>query len=246
MNRIIIIPARMASTRLPNKPLADINGRSLLEWVWRRGWSSRAGEVVIATDDDDIDAAAHGFGARVIRTRSDHLSGTDRLAEAVDLLEITDDTVVVNLQGDEPLMPAACLDQVAGLLDDDAGADMATLWTPMTDLRDAASPDVVKVVCRGDGRALYFSRAPIPHIRAGGTGVPVRRHVGLYAYRAGRLRQWPMLPPSALEACESLEQLRALDAGWRIATAEAVEAIPAGVDTPADLERVRAILVPGT
>lgn len=244
MNRIILIPARMASTRLPNKPLADINGRSLLEWVWRRGRAGRADEVVIATDDAVIDAAAREFGARVVRTRSGHLSGTDRLAEAVDLLEIADDTVVVNLQGDEPLMPAACLDQVAGVLEADTGADMATLWTPVTDPREADSPDVVKVVCRGDGRALYFSRAVIPRARAGDTG-PLRRHVGLYAYRAGRLRQWPMLPASALEMCESLEQLRALDAGWRIATAEAAEAIPAGVDTPADLERVRAILVPG-
>lgn len=241
MKRLVLIPARMASTRLPGKLLADIGGRSLLEWVWRRARGCAVDDCIIATDDEAIVVAAHGFGARVLRTRADHLSGTDRLAEAVELLELDDTTVVVNLQGDEPLMPQACLEQVAGLLEVDREADMATLWTPVSGPGDAASPNVVKVVCAADGRALYFSRAGIPHDRDG-TGAALRRHVGLYAYRAGRLRAWPSLPASPLEAAESLEQLRALEAGWRIATAEAAEAIPAGVDTPADLERVRSLL----
>lgn len=242
MKRIILIPARMASTRLPGKPLADIDGCSLLEHVWRRAAACSVDRVAVATDDDAIERAAADFGAEVIRTRPDHASGTDRLAEAAAVLDLDDADIVVNLQGDEPLMPPACLAQVADLLAADPAADMATLWTPIIDAVEADRPDVVKIVCARDGRALYFSRARIPHDREG-RGEPLpRRHVGLYAYRAGRLRAWPDLPPSALERCERLEQLRALEAGWRIVAAEAAEAIPAGVDTPADLERVRAVL----
>lgn len=236
-NYTIIIPARMESRRLPGKPLLEVAGRPLLWHVWKRGTESGAGRVCIATDSPRIREQAEAFGAEVVMTRADHESGTSRLSEAVDALELPEDAVVVNLQGDEPLMPPACLDQVAALTGEDPDAHMATLWRSLTDEQEWRDLNTVKVVCVHDGRALYFSRAPIPWPREAFGGA--RAHLGLYAYRASALRRWPALPPSELESVEKLEQLRALQAGWVVKVAEAVEPVPGGVDTPEDLERVR-------
>ncbi len=240
----IVIPARLAAERLPGKPLLPIAGRSLIEHVHRRAMESRAASVVIATDAGEIRAAAEGFGAHAIMTDSNHQSGSDRIAECVDRMGWDDDTVVVNLQGDEPLMPPDCLDQAAGLLADDPQAQVASLFWPIEDPEEAEDPNVVKVVTGQDGAALYFSRSLIPHPRAGlsealASGLRWRRHIGLYAYRAGALRAFAAMPPAALEQVEKLEQLRFLENGYRIAMAQARTFIPAGVDTPGDLERVR-------
>lgn len=237
---IILIPARLESRRLPNKPLLDVAGKPLVQRVWERARESSAERVCIATDSARIRERAEKFGAEVIMTRTDHESGTSRLAEAVDALELPDDAVVVNLQGDEPLMPSACLDQLAALIQQDADAPMATLWRPLHDEQEWQDPNTVKVVCAHGGRALYFSRAPIPWPREA-FGSSARAHLGLYAYRAGALRAWSSLPASDLEAIEKLEQLRALQAGWVIRVDKAVERVPGGVDTPEDLERAREV-----
>lgn len=245
----IVIPARMASQRLPGKPLLEIAGRPLIEHVWRRARASSARTVVIATDTDEIVAAAAAFGASTVRTSTTHQSGSDRIAECADRMHWDDDMLLVNLQGDEPLMPAACLDQVADLLAGDAGASAASLYWPITDATEVVDPNAVKVVTGRGGEALYFSRAPIPYARAYTDinaalreGLAWKRHIGLYAYRAGALRAFAATPPTALESAEKLEQLRFLEHGWRIAMAEAAEFIPAGVDTPEDLQRVEQLL----
>jgi 3-deoxy-manno-octulosonate cytidylyltransferase (CMP-KDO synthetase) len=245
----IVIPARMASERLPGKPLLPVAGRPLLEHVWRRACESAATGVVIATDAAEIQAAAEAFGARVIMTDPRHPSGSDRIAECIGRMQWDDDTLVVNLQGDEPLMPAACLDQAAALLHRDPTADVASLFWPIEEAADVADPNVVKVVTAADGAALYFSRSPIPHARGAGgieaallAGMTWRRHIGLYAYRAGALRAFTSLSPTPLETAERLEQLRFLETGRRIVMAQAVEPVPGGVDTPSDLARVRKLL----
>lgn len=236
----IVIPARLESTRLPEKALADVCGKPLVVRVLERAWKSRAGSTHVATDSPRIAEVVREAGGQVLLTRPEHASGTERLAEAVDQLGLDDDAIMVNLQGDEPAVPPACLAQVAELLAADPAADMATLWMPIESVDDWRNPGVVKLVTDARGYALYFSRAPIPHARDGGwPGETARRHVGLYAYRAGRLRQWQALPVSRLEQLESLEQLRALEAGWTIACARALEPVPAGVDTPEDLEKMR-------
>lgn len=232
----ILIPARLDSTRLPRKPLADLAGRPLILRVVERALSAGAASVHVATDSDAVAEAVRSDGGEVVMTRADHVSGTDRLAEAARTLELADDEIVVNLQGDEPEMPGECLRQVAELLADSPTARMATLWRPLEAESQWRDPNVVKLVVDGDGRALYFSRGPIPHVRSGGwPGAAARAHVGLYAYRAGALARWQRLPESELERLESLEQLRALAAGWSIACAPAREAVPAGIDTPEDL-----------
>ena len=252
MSYNIVIPARMASERLPGKPLAAISGHSLIEHVYRRAMASAAEQVVIATDSPDIQRAAQAFGAKAVMTSESHTSGSDRIAETADELDWPDEQLIVNLQGDEPLMPPQCLNQVAGLLESDSVADVASLYWPISEHDQARDPNVVKVVTGRDGCALYFSRSEIPHARnpatvhAAARGQHAwKRHIGLYAYRAGALRSFAAMAPSPLEATEKLEQLRFLESGHRIVMAEACEFIPEGVDTPDDLERTRKLLAAG-
>jgi len=248
---VVIVPARLASTRLPRKPLADIGGMPMVVRVARAAAASGAERVTVAADSAEIVDACSAHGVEALLTRADHASGTDRLAEAVEHLGLADDALVVNVQGDEPLMPAAVVRRVAEALAQRTDCAIATACHPLHDAAEFFSPNVVKVVTDANGRALYFSRAPIPWSRdafAAGRdrlppGLPARRHVGLYAYRAGFLRRFPQLPPASLEQHESLEQLRALAHGFGIAVIELPEALPPGVDTPEDLERVRALLL---
>lgn len=242
----VAIPARFASTRLPAKVLASIAGRPMIEHVHRLALRSGAQEVVIATDDERVRSACAAFGAQVEMTSRDHPSGSDRIAEIARRLGWADDSIVVNVQADEPLLPPALIDQAAGLLAADPGADIATLCAPITAVAEYLDPNVVKVVVRADGRVLYFSRAPIPWNRDGAPGGLAtqqdyrgcRRHIGIYAYRLGALRRLAAEPPSALEQQERLEQLRALQMGLAITIAEACETPGPGVDTAADLARV--------
>ncbi|KAJ5939293.1 3-deoxy-D-manno-octulosonate cytidylyltransferase [Penicillium verhagenii] len=242
MSFIAMIPARFASTRLPGKPLADIHAKPMIAHVIKRAQESGATRVIVATENASVLEAARAAGAEAIMTRDDHESGTERLAEAVDILQIGDDAIVVNVQGDEPLLEPELIAQVGRdlALHD---AEMATLATPIRDASDANNPNNVKVVLDADGNAMYFSRAMIPWDRdaSGFEGVDqgVLRHVGLYAYRAGFLRQYTTLSPSALERIEKLEQLRVLYHGKRIHVSIAESAVSLGVDTAEDLERIR-------
>lgn len=241
----IVIPARYGSTRLPAKALADINGKPMVYWVWRQAMQSRAVSVTVATDDDRIRSALIPHGVEVAMTDPDHPSGTDRLAEVARVKGWGADSVVVNLQGDEPLMPVANLEQVADLLLAHPEASISTLCEPIASHASFVDPSVVKVVSDSRGRAHYFSRAPIPFDRDGDTkSVPseARRHIGLYAYRAGFLQEYSSGSVAPYERLESLEQLRALHSGHEIRIADAKESVPAGVDTEADLETVRAIM----
>jgi 3-deoxy-manno-octulosonate cytidylyltransferase (CMP-KDO synthetase) len=245
----VVIPARYASSRFPGKALALLQGRPVLEHVWLKARRSGAAGVFVATDDERIASAARGFGAEVVMTGGGHRSGTERAAEVADRQGWSDDTVVVNCQGDAPLIPPACIDQVAVLLAAAPGAAMATLCTPITTAGDYRNPNVVKVVCAADGRALYFSRSPIPAASHGAPGAgnlpgfpPSLRHVGLYAYRAGALRRLAAAPPCPLEVTESLEQLRALWLGLEIRVALSAGALGPDVDTPEDLERAAGFL----
>jgi 3-deoxy-manno-octulosonate cytidylyltransferase (CMP-KDO synthetase) len=245
----IVIPARMASLRLPGKPLLNIAGRPLLEHVYRQACKSAASGIVIATDDRKIHDAATAFGAEVMMTSTDHQSGSDRIAECADQLGWTDDQLIVNLQGDEPLMPPACLDQVASLLAGDPDADVASLFWPLNLAGEIGNPNVVKAVVGQSGQALYFSRSVVPYPRnwadtdaALESGISWKRHIGLYAYRAGALRAFASMHATPLESAEKLEQLRFLETGRRIVMEQACAFIPAGVDTAEDLERVRSIL----
>jgi 3-deoxy-manno-octulosonate cytidylyltransferase (CMP-KDO synthetase) len=228
----IVIPARFGSTRLPGKALLPIADKPMVAWVWDRAMQAGAAQVVVATDDERIAAAM---------TRADHASGTDRLAEVVEQLGWGDDAIVVNVQGDEPLMPVANIQRVAAMLNETAGADMATLMEPL-DPADAEQQSVVKVVASETGRALYFSRSAIPFHREGGVSAPLFRHIGLYAYRAGFLNTFVGWPPAVAEQSESLEQLRALAHDAHIQIELAPESVPAGVDTESDLAAVRALL----
>ncbi|NBD95923.1 MAG: 3-deoxy-manno-octulosonate cytidylyltransferase [Gammaproteobacteria bacterium] len=232
----VLIPARLASTRLPRKPLADVAGRALILRVCDRAREAGAVSVHVATDSEEVAHCVKADGGSVVMTGSGHRSGTDRLAEASAALGLAGDDIVVNLQGDEPEMPSSCLRQVAGLLNSQPDARMATLWRSLEDEAQWRDPNVVKLVVDERGRALYFSRSPIPHVRDGGwPRSSARGHLGLYAYRVDALAQWRSLPESEIEALESLEQLRALSAGWGIACAQADEPVPAGIDTPEDL-----------
>jgi len=245
----IVIPARYASERLPGKVLLDLAGKPMLQHVWQQAMKSSAESVVIATDDKRIIAVAESFGAVAVLTRSDHQSGSDRIAECADQLGWPDDLLVVNLQGDEPLMPPACLDQVAALLDQQTDCDVASLYWPVTEADEVKNPNVVKVVTSAEDRALYFSRTPIPYARthvdidaAIRGGVEWKRHLGLYAYRLAALRRYTACQPTPLESAERLEQLRIMEQGGQIAMARACEFIPTGIDTPEDLERVRKLI----
>jgi len=236
---VIVIPSRYASTRLPGKALRDINGKPMLEHVYRRGVESAASEVIVATDDERIADVAEGFGARVCMTGDQHRSGTERIAEVCDLMDWNDDKIVVNLQGDEPTMPASLIDQCAGLLGN-SDADIATLASPIASQIDFENPNVVKVVVSDGGNAIYFSRAAIPYARVQDRQEQARNaalhHHGIYAYRCGVLRRLVAAKPSELEMCERLEQLRALSLGLTIRVAVPAKRPGAGVDTEEDLE----------
>ncbi|HTP95434.1 MAG TPA: 3-deoxy-manno-octulosonate cytidylyltransferase [Burkholderiales bacterium] len=247
MDFIVVIPARHASTRLPGKVLADLGGKPMVVRVAERAAASGAAEVVVAIDHPAVADAVKAHGFAVCMTRADHASGTDRLAEVVEVRGIADSRIVVNVQGDEPLIEPGLIGRVARELHDDALAVAATAACPIHDAESFANPNVVKVVLDHAGRALYFSRASIPHARdaiargAGALppGLPAYRHIGLYAYRAGFLRGYAQLAPSALERFEALEQLRMLANGHRIRVAVSEDSPHAGVDTEQDLERVR-------
>jgi len=250
----VIVPARLASTRLPGKPLADIGGLPMVVRVARQAAQSGATRCVVAADDERIVQACLAHGVQALQTRADHASGSDRLAEAVDALALPDDAVVVNVQGDEPLMPPALIDAVAALLTARPEASMGTAAHPIDSVAEFHNPNTVKVVLDAQGLAHYFSRAPIPYARdhtpgaqwwTGAAGAPALaplRHIGLYSYRAGFLRRFPHLAPAPAEQLEQLEQLRALWHGHRIAVHVTPQAPGAGVDTPEDLARVRALL----
>lgn len=246
----VIIPARYGSTRLPGKPLLSIGGRPMIAHVYDRAMEAGADGVVVATDDARISDAARAIGARVCMTRHDHASGTDRLAEVVEQLDLPDDSIVVNLQGDEPLMPPQLLAQVAGDLGAHPEAAISTLCARLDDASQINDPNVVKVVRDAAGFALYFSRATIPWPRDAMHADSVstelfRRHLGIYAYRAGFLRRYANWAPAPIEQTESLEQLRALWHGERIHVVESAVSPPPGVDTAEDLERVRERLAGG-
>ena len=248
-NFIIVIPARFASTRLPGKPLADIAGKPMVVRVADQAKKSGAQRVVIATDHADVKAAAEQHGYVALMTRADHAQGTDRIAEVVAQLQLADETIVVNVQGDEPLIDPALIAKVAETLAAKSQAAIATAAHIITDADEFFSPNVVKVVCDANDYAHYFSRAPIPYARdafavstsALPVNFPALRHIGIYAYRASFLKHYAALAPAPSEQLESLEQLRALHHGFRIAVHVWEGALAPGVDTPLDLERVRGI-----
>ncbi|WP_444931179.1 3-deoxy-manno-octulosonate cytidylyltransferase [Microbulbifer sp. SSSA002] len=246
----VIIPARFGSSRLPGKPLADIAGKPMVQHVYLRARESAAERVVIATDDMRVAEVAHGFGAEVCMTSAEHASGTDRLQEVAQNLGLADDRILVNVQGDEPLIPAEVINQVAENLAASERAGVATLAEPIHSVEDFQNPNIVKVVTTESGLARYFSRAPIPWPRDAFAldsselpkGLEPRRHIGIYAYRVALLRQfvsWPMAP---LEQFEALEQLRFLYHDQEIHVADACAVVPGGVDTEQDLQRMRETL----
>jgi 3-deoxy-manno-octulosonate cytidylyltransferase (CMP-KDO synthetase) len=245
----VLVPARLASTRLPNKPLADIAGKPMVVHVAERAARSGAARVVVACDDALIAAACGKHGVQAVLTRNNHVSGSDRLAEACELLGLAGDEVVVNVQGDEPLIDPVLVRRCAELLGERPDCVMGTVAHPLADAAEYLNPNVVKVVLDAAQRALYFSRAPIPWWRDGPVGglpalpspAPLR-HVGLYAYRAGFLRRFPLLAQAPLEQCEALEQLRVLWHGERIHVGVAAEEPGPGVDTAQDLARVTTLL----
>lgn len=240
MKFTVIVPARYASSRFPGKPLADLGGRPMVARVCERAAKSGAAAVHVATDDERIAAAVREHGHSALMTRADHVSGTDRIAEAAKRLKLGDDDIVVNVQGDEPLIAPALIGQVALALDRQRDASVATACHAIHDEASLASPHVVKVVLDAKGYALYFSRSRIPYPREGGGAW--YRHAGIYAYRARFLSKFSSLAESPLERTEALEQLRVLWHGYRIAVVISETEIPPGVDTPQDLEAVRRML----
>ena len=247
MSYTVIIPARFASTRLPGKPLLDIVGKPMIQRVWEQAGQSTASGVVVATDHTGVEAACQQMGANACMTRADHESGTDRLQEVVAKLGLTDEAIVVNVQGDEPLIPPALIEQVAANLAAHPDAGIATLAEPIKDAETVFNPNAVKVVRDRQGYAMYFSRAPMPWCRDEWTQnaqvmvqqAPFLRHIGIYAYRVGFLHQFVNWSMGQLEQLEKLEQLRAMENGVRIHVDVAAVDMPAGVDTEADLSRVR-------
>lgn len=239
----VVIPARFASSRLPGKPLLDISGKPMVIHVADQARKSQADEVVIATDHEPIMQAASQYGVVSVITRADHPSGTDRIAEVVQAMRWSDETIVVNVQGDEPLIDPALINEVAQTLAKDAQAVMATACHPIHDHTAFENPNIVKVVLNTKGQALYFSRAPIPYPRDAGfrEHLTAHRHIGIYAYRVGFLKQYASLSATSLEEIESLEQLRVLYHGYQIAVTVTENAPASGVDTPADLEYVREV-----
>ena len=247
----VVIPARYGSTRLPGKPLLDIAGKPMIQRVWEQACKSSADRVIIATDDERILQVAVAFGAQACMTSTEHPSGTDRLQQVAAELQLEDSHILVNVQGDEPLLPPAVIDQVARNLEQHTVAGISTLCEPITDLEELRNPNAVKVVSDESGLALYFSRAAIPwprdHFAAATPLMPAEgnwyRHIGIYAYRTEFLHEFVGWSPAPLEELEQLEQLRALYHGVRIHVAQADEDVPAGVDTEQDLEAVRAHFV---
>jgi 3-deoxy-manno-octulosonate cytidylyltransferase (CMP-KDO synthetase) len=245
MSYVVVIPARYGSSRLPGKPLADIAGEPMVVRVLQRCQRSSAARVLVATDDDRVAAAVQHVGGEVVMTRADHPSGTDRLQEVAAQLGLKDDDIIVNVQGDEPLIPAEVIEQVAANLASNPDCGIATLCEPIVTKVDLFNPNIVKAVFDNNGIALYFSRAPIPWHRDAfaqqSDEMPEGnwwRHIGIYAYRVGFLRQYVQWPPALLETTEALEQLRAMANGVRIHIAPACADVPGGVDTQADLDRV--------
>jgi 3-deoxy-manno-octulosonate cytidylyltransferase (CMP-KDO synthetase) len=240
---VVVIPARYASSRLPGKPLADIAGKPMIEWVYQQALQSGASRVVVATDDRRVADAVDAFSGEVCMTRADHQSGTERLAEVISKLQLSADTIVVNVQGDEPFIPPLIIRQVAENLASQQKARMATLAVPLSHAAEIRNPNIVKVVSDKQGYALYFSRSPIPYDRDGIVADDLashyRRHIGIYAYRAAFIQHYINWPASALEQIESLEQLRVLWHGESIHVDTALETPAVGVDTPADLEHAR-------
>ena len=241
---LVVIPARLGSTRLPRKPLADIGGKPMVIRVAERAQQSNAQSVVVATDSPEIQAACDEHRIECLLTSADHPTGTDRIAEVAQLLKLPANTLVVNVQGDEPLIPPELINQVAQTLADNAACAISTVAVPITDEAEIMNPNVVKVVLNRSAEALYFSRATIPFVRDPDSDRTVThlRHLGIYAYRADFLQAYTRLEPAPPEQAEALEQLRALWNGYRIAVHTVAEAPPAGVDTAEDLERVRRIL----
>jgi 3-deoxy-manno-octulosonate cytidylyltransferase (CMP-KDO synthetase) len=237
----VVIPARYASSRFPGKPLAEIGGRPMVVHVCERARASGALQVAVATDDERIANAVRAAGHRVLMTRADHASGTDRLAEAAAQLGLAADAIVVNVQGDEPLIAPGLIAEVAAVLERSPQASMSTACHAIHDEASLANPNVVKVVLDAQGYALYFSRSRIPFPRD--AAPETYRHLGIYAYRAAFLAQYTQLAPSPLEIAEALEQLRALWHGFRIAVTVTDREVPPGVDTPSDLEAVRRLAV---
>lgn len=256
MSFTVVIPARFASTRLPGKPLLDINGQPMVVHVYQQACKSAASRVIVATDDTRIADAVANSGAEVCMTSAEHPSGTDRLQEVATLCGFAEEEIIVNVQGDEPLIPPSVINQVADNLAHNQQAGIATLCERMQRLEEVFNPNAVKVVFDQQGYALYFSRAPIPWDRDAYTELKEMlanlkdaapdsayyRHIGIYAYRVGFLHDYVQWPVSRLEHTEKLEQLRAMDNGVRIHVAPACELIPAGVDTEADLQKVRQII----
>lgn len=253
MSFSVIIPARLASTRLAGKVLLDIGGEPMIQRVYRQACASDAQRVVIATDSDEVKQVVEGFGAEVCMTSADHPSGTDRLEQVAGLLGFSDEQIVVNVQGDEPLLPPSLINQVAKNLAARPSAGIATLCEPITELEEVNNPNAVKVVFDRSGKALYFSRAPMPWAReafsATAPTLPEAaqwfRHIGIYAYRCAFLRSYVNWPCAPLEQIEQLEQLRALYNGVDIHVDQACEPVPAGVDTEEDLNKVRRIFEAG-
>ena len=241
---LVVIPARLGSTRLPRKPLADIGGKPMVVRVAERAKQSLAQSVVVATASPEIEAACTAHRIDCLLTSPDHPTGTDRLAEVARLLKLPANALIVNVQGDEPLIPPELINQVAQTLADNTKCAISTVAVPINDDAEIDNPNVVKVVLNRAGEALYFSRAPIPYVRDPQSTPKTEhlRHLGIYAYRADFLQVFAHLEPAPPEKAEALEQLRALWNGYRIAVHIAAEAPPAGVDTPEDLERVRRLL----
>jgi len=249
MTNHIVIPARFGSSRLPGKPLLDIDGKPLIWHVYQRALETNIESIVVATDHIDIFNAVIQFGGNVVMTSVDHVNGTDRLAEVSKKLSFSDDDIVINLQGDEPLIPSSLIEPMAKLLSDNPSAGIATLCCPILELSSVMNPNVVKVTKTDSGKALYFSRAPIPwnrdqfsHLETATLSVPYYRHIGMYAYRVKTLLQIAALPESTLESCESLEQLRALQAGVEIQIGEIEVMPPHGVDTMDDYLNVKRLV----
>ena len=249
MSFIVVIPARYASTRLPAKPLADIAGKPMIQRVYEQAIKSGAKQVIIATDDERIAKVARRFAKDVCLTRTEHQSGTERLAEVIEKYQLADDEIVVNVQGDEPLIPPCIIAQVAKNLTDHTEVSMATLAVNMRNADEIFDPNVVKVVTDKKGYALYFSRASIPWDRDNFAKQPsslyqeMMRHIGIYAYHAAFVKRYLAWPASSLEKIESLEQLRVLYQGEKIHVAIANQSPPRGVDTPEDLELVRQLFI---
>jgi 3-deoxy-manno-octulosonate cytidylyltransferase (CMP-KDO synthetase) len=237
----VLIPARLASTRLPNKPMADIGGAPMIVRVAQQVAKSRAISTVVAADSESIVEACALAGVRSVLTRQDHASGTDRLSEAAQILKLEDDDIVVNVQGDEPFIDPELINAVANLLETDKTVAMSTAAHPIFIAHELSNPNIVKVVCDNAQNALYFSRACIPFNRDSNNTIalPVLRHMGIYAYRVGFLKKFALLPPAPIEQLEMLEQLRALWNGYKIKVSIAQGASPAGVDTPDDLLAAR-------